>query len=313
MANINRINGIIDRVSNAENIEDINWILGEPVINLSESVVDRYVETNAKFQAKAGIQSIVKREMHGETCEWCRKRAGSFIINEDDLPDGFWARHENCDCTITYRGDKMKRSGKAFINKKYEEQKYKRKIKSLDEAKLSETISKTHLSIRTSAGFEKTIKEDIGYISLKKKDEAISSFINTIKNEKKENAIIIGNDGKITLFRGKEDTVNIFDVDLKNSIVIHNHPDINGIVSFGKDDFEFLKEHQNIDLFICCNRDFEYTIEIIKNLDDVIYNSLYEEALSRAMIEPTGFEIQDETMKILSEKGYIKYVKRRIN
>lgn len=40
------------------------------------------------------------RRLRGETCDWCRARAGTFIDPSGDL----FARHDNCDCLFITRG-----------------------------------------------------------------------------------------------------------------------------------------------------------------------------------------------------------------
>ena len=57
---------------------------------------------------------------------------------------------------------------------------------------------------------------------------------------------IIQKDGKVIRFIGQVDTVSIYDVDLEGAYVTHNHPKKNDIVSFGEDDFIFLRNNQTI-------------------------------------------------------------------
>lgn len=97
---------------------------------------------------------------------------------------------------------------------------------------------------------------------------------------------------------------------MDGAYIIHNHPISNGIISFGKNDFEFLKEHQNIKEFSCCNKEYNYKLVILKPLDDVVYNDIYDEGLNRW--QEQDFEAQDAAMQVLAEKGYVKYEKRRI-
>ena len=53
--NQSRIDGIIERLAEADNFDDIKWILGEPMVNFSQSIVDDTVKENVEFQAKAGL------------------------------------------------------------------------------------------------------------------------------------------------------------------------------------------------------------------------------------------------------------------
>ena len=97
-------------------------------------------------------------------------------------------------------------------------------------------------------------------------------------------------------------------MDFKGAYITHNHPESEGIVSFGKDDFEFLVNHPEISELRCCNAEYDYYVKVLKPLDDVVYNDIYIEALGRMGPDE---DIQDKTMEILAERGYIQYDKSR--
>ena len=64
-----------------------------------------------------------------------------------------------------------------------------------------------------------------------------------------------------------------------------------------------------------CIRDslYDYSVKILKPMESVVYNNIYKDALKQ--IDPFSDEdidIQDEVMKILDERGYIQYEKRRL-
>lgn len=101
--NTDRIDGIIERLTEAERLDDIKWILDAPIVNFSQSVVDTFIRDNVEFQRAAGIEHVFTRTMVGsETCDWCREKAGKYV-GYDNLPDGFWQRHNGCDCEILDR------------------------------------------------------------------------------------------------------------------------------------------------------------------------------------------------------------------
>ena len=58
-----KIDGIINRLANAESYDDIAWILAEPIKTFARSVVDDAVKNNAEFHAKAGMQPKIVRKM----------------------------------------------------------------------------------------------------------------------------------------------------------------------------------------------------------------------------------------------------------
>ena len=104
--NQDRIDGIIERLSTAENFDDIKWILGEPMVNFSQSVVDDTVKKNVEFQAKAGLNPKIVRKPDSKPCKWCKSLVGEYSY--PDAPADVYKRHENCKCTVEYKPDSIK-------------------------------------------------------------------------------------------------------------------------------------------------------------------------------------------------------------
>lgn len=98
--NQSRIDGIVERVSIAENFDDIKWILDDPIVNFSQSIVDDAIKTNAEFHFKAGLGPKITRRLLGDACDWCRQLAGTY--NYKDAPENIYQRHERCRCTVEY-------------------------------------------------------------------------------------------------------------------------------------------------------------------------------------------------------------------
>lgn len=99
--NQDRIDGFIERLSLEENFEDVKWILDEPVINFSQSIVDDGIANNVDFQAKSGLTPTVTRIVTGhKPCAWCRELAGSYEY--PDVPEDVYRRHDNCRCLVEY-------------------------------------------------------------------------------------------------------------------------------------------------------------------------------------------------------------------
>ena len=48
--NQDRILGIVNKVSEAEAYDDVAWVLDEPIVNFSQSIVDDSIKANAEFQ-----------------------------------------------------------------------------------------------------------------------------------------------------------------------------------------------------------------------------------------------------------------------
>jgi len=98
--NEDRVNGIVNAVSNAEWYDDVaGWLL-TAMENFSQNIVDQTVKANADFHAKAGLSPKIIRKAERKCCKWCRALAGEFDYS--DLPDDIYRRHDNCRCTVLY-------------------------------------------------------------------------------------------------------------------------------------------------------------------------------------------------------------------
>ena len=106
--NMDRVEGIVNRVSDAENYDDVSWILQEPIVNFSQSIVDAFIKENSEFQGKAGLSPKIVRKLAGGCCEWCSRLAGTYIY--PDVPADVYRRHQRCRCTVDYIPDKSKKA-----------------------------------------------------------------------------------------------------------------------------------------------------------------------------------------------------------
>lgn len=98
--NQDRIDGIVERLVEADNFDDIKWILGEPVVNFSQAIVDDTAEANVKFHARLGLAPKIIRKTNGQCCDWCTEIAGEYVY--PNVPDDIYRRHRHCDCTVEY-------------------------------------------------------------------------------------------------------------------------------------------------------------------------------------------------------------------
>lgn len=98
--NQSRIDGIIERLSTAEDFEKIKWILDEPIKNFSQSIVDDTAKANIEFQDKAGLNPKITRVVVGDCCDWCRQIAGTY--KKSDAPYNIYQRHRYCRCRVEY-------------------------------------------------------------------------------------------------------------------------------------------------------------------------------------------------------------------
>lgn len=106
--NPDKTRGIIDRLSNAENFDEIKWILQEPVKTFARSVVDDSIKVNAEFHAKSGMAPKIVRKSTGNCCEWCTNIAGTYEY--PDVPQDVYRRHGRCRCTVEFVTGKRKQN-----------------------------------------------------------------------------------------------------------------------------------------------------------------------------------------------------------
>lgn len=99
--NQRRIESIINRITHEEFFDDVAWILQEPIINFTQSTVDETIKENVKFQGESGLSpKIIRETTASDACDWCRDMAGTYKY--PNVPDGVYARHDRCRCTVEY-------------------------------------------------------------------------------------------------------------------------------------------------------------------------------------------------------------------
>lgn len=98
--NQDRIDGLIDKLSDAESFEEVEWLLEEPIVNFSQSIVDEILKLNVEFHHKAGLHPEVIRTATSFCCDWCQKKQGRYKY--PNVPDDIYKRHNRCKCTVEY-------------------------------------------------------------------------------------------------------------------------------------------------------------------------------------------------------------------
>lgn len=135
--NQDRIDGIINRLDSEPDFDSVSWILGDPVVNFSQSIVDDFIRANAEFNFKSGLHPKITRTIVGKPCKWCKSLAGSY--DYPDVPDDVYKRHSNCRCTVDYHPGSGRRQN--VHSKKWSAEKRsaaeKRKLIGLTESKKS--------------------------------------------------------------------------------------------------------------------------------------------------------------------------------
>ena len=97
---VDRIEGFINKLSAAENFDEVLWVLGDPVVNFSQAAVESILKANVDFQGKAGLRPRIIRKATRRCCEWCQALAGEY--DYPNVPDDVYHRHERCRCTVDY-------------------------------------------------------------------------------------------------------------------------------------------------------------------------------------------------------------------
>lgn len=98
--NQDRIAGIVNRFASEDNFEDVSWLLGEPIVNFTQSIIDDSIRKNAEFQHQFGLQPEIIRKSYFHCCEWCQEVQGSYKYPR--VPKDVYRRHQHCRCTVDY-------------------------------------------------------------------------------------------------------------------------------------------------------------------------------------------------------------------
>ncbi len=127
--NKDKIDGLVDIVSEKE-YDKVAYMLDEPVVNFTQTVVDDTVKANAKFHYEAGLSPKIRRISTGKCCEWCNRLAG--IYNYKDVANtgnDVFRRHKNCRCVVEFFPGKGKAQNvhtKKIYSEKVKEEKSKK-------------------------------------------------------------------------------------------------------------------------------------------------------------------------------------------
>lgn len=101
--NADKVQGIIDITSGKEYFDDIVYMLGEPIVNFAQTIVDDAVRANADFQYKAGLSPKIVRTSTGHCCKWCDNLAGIYEYEEvSDTGNDVFRRHKHCKCLVEF-------------------------------------------------------------------------------------------------------------------------------------------------------------------------------------------------------------------
>ena len=64
---------------------------------------------------------------------------------------------------------------------------------------------------------------------------------------------------------------------------------------------------------LCCNAQYDYSVEVLKDISQISYNMLWIEAIKKAEQYDENEDLQHIVFDILHKDGYIKYERKRKN
>lgn len=132
--NQDRIDGLVELVSNADRYDDVSEQLLSAMENFSQNVADETIRANADSQYRAGMQPKIIRKAERKCCAWCSALAGEY--DYPDVPHDVYRRHENCRCTVEYDPADGKRKCQNVHTKKWTSAEDRAKIETRKKAGL---------------------------------------------------------------------------------------------------------------------------------------------------------------------------------
>lgn len=321
--NVDRIDGIIDRVSAAESFDDVRWLLGDPVRTFSQSIVDATLKANMDFQGKAGLSPKIHRKATGKCCEWCQQLAGTYRY--PDTPDDVYRRHNNCRCTVEYDGGDAKNFRNVWTKKwttaeERDRIENRKSITSVTSGRHSpiDIISRSAGQVGATDGDTViTAAEPFDFTNKTAINTAISIFLEQHSSSPVEHAIVISPDGHLYRLTGTNFNVNtalIGEDALIGSIGAHNHPvwpAFDQGDSFSRADVIFTVHYKTGKEYLSTGNkrySFEYTgslsaDEIAEAYDTAIYQAREQAFASNTILE---YE-QEAAMRILANslEGFV--------
>lgn len=308
--NTDAMDGLLNKLAEAERFEDAAWVLDEPVRTFSRMVVDDTLEKNVSFQGRAGLQPRVIRTAESHCCKWCSALAGTY--DYPHVPKDVYRRHERCRCRVEYDPGEGRRQN--VWNKTWTDPEERDKIEARKQVP-SALSTGVHPRSSGEVGFTDgdTIinsAEQLDFSNKASINRQLITFLEQHSNSPVEHAIVFSPDGHVYRLTGTHAAVNtalIGEDSLVGSIGAHNHPVWEGFLSgdsFSMDDVCFSVEYKTGTEFLTTgNRrySFEYTGDLNREEIAAAYKAARLEVQSRIFDAGESIEfIQLETMRLLA-------------
>lgn len=181
-----------------------------------------------------------------------------------------------------------------------------------------ESISKRKVMLGSSAGGKANNAAGIliEKIDMKHVDNYIYKYENEIKDLPVEHSYVLQADGKVFHYTGDKKSVRFDEANLKDAIVLHNHPVLEDVEtnSFENDDFWFLQNYGlEIDKLRATYGNLRYEVKVLKDISSIDYDSyMYGDIRTALMYGEIEGDIHELIFKQLDKEGYIKYVKSKV-
>lgn len=186
--NQDRIDGLVNRLASEESFDDVKWLLDDPIVIFSQSIVDDSIRKNAEFHHKVGLSPKIVRRVVGHPCKWCKSLEGSY--NYPEVPKDIYRRHGNCRCTVDYHpgnGKKQNVHTKKWTNEK---QKLVRKRSRIGIESVDEREQKRYNRVMKSSGAVYGAWNDRNDPYNKERDRHAQEFYESVRNRNKQHEIV---------------------------------------------------------------------------------------------------------------------------
>lgn len=186
--NLDRIAGIVNRFSSEDNFEDVSWLLDEPIVNFTQSIIDDSIRKNAEFHHKAGLQPEIVRTSYFHCCEWCQEVQGNYKYPR--VPKDVYRRHQHCRCILDYdpKNGKTQNVWTKKWNSIDKERVERRKLISV--VSVDEREQKRYNRVMKSSGAVYGAWNDRNDPYNKERDRHAQEFYESVRNRNKQHEIV---------------------------------------------------------------------------------------------------------------------------
>lgn len=186
--NQDRIDGLVNRLASEESFDDIKWLIVDPIVIFSQSIVDDSIRKNAEFHHKVGLSPKIVRRVVGHPCKWCKSLEGSY--NYPEVPKDVYRRHGKCRCTVDYHPGNGKKQNVHTKKWTDEKQKLVRKRSRIGIESVDEREQKRYNRVMKSSGAVYGAWNDRNDPYNKERDRHAQEFYESVRNRNKQHEIV---------------------------------------------------------------------------------------------------------------------------